>query len=228
MPWYPKAIRKEVTRHRTPMSAHRGVVLHVAVSESSSLFGYFNQKGNPTSHFYVRKDGTVEQYVDTQFVAPAQLDGNPTLVGIETQGGVTDAKHEQWTPAQVETLAQLCAWVHETHGTPLQAMKSSLKTERGVGPHRLGIDPWRVSGGEHWSTSYGKTCPGDAKVAQVPTVIKRAEDIVAEKFRFLVKNKAGATVVETESDDWFDRIAETIKKEVIAHRYALVLKEVVE
>ena len=174
MAWFPGAIRKVVARHRTPMARHRGVCFHVAVSEGASLFGYFNQPGNPTSHFYVRRDGTVEQYVDTQFRTPAQLEGNPSMIGIETQGGVHNVDTEPWTLDQLDALARISAWTNRVHGIPLVRMTNSLPATRGIGYHRLGIDPWRVSGGEHWSDSYGKICPGSGKIAQVPRIITMA------------------------------------------------------
>ncbi len=176
MAWYPGAIRKTVARHRTPMARHRGICNHVAVSEAASLFNYFNQPGNPTSHFYVRRDGKVEQYVDTQFRAPANLEGNPTLISIETQGGVRDVDHEPWTSAQVATLADIAAWANRVHGIPLVAMADSRPSTTGIGYHRLGVEPWRVDGGELWSSAYGKVCPGAAKIAQIPDIIRRARD----------------------------------------------------
>jgi len=71
MAWYPGAIRKEIKKFRTPMRVtNRAFILHVAVSEAASLYGYFSGAA-VASHFYVRKNGTVEQYVDTRFQAPA-------------------------------------------------------------------------------------------------------------------------------------------------------------
>jgi N-acetylmuramoyl-L-alanine amidase len=175
--WYPGAIRKVVARHRTAMARYRGICNHVAVSEAASLFNYFNQAGNPTSHFYVRRDGNVEQYVDTQFQAPANLEGNPSLVSIETQGGVQNVDREPWTAAQLETLAGIAAWAHRVHGIPLVAMADSRPSTTGIGYHRLGIEPWRVDGGETWSSAYGKVCPGAAKIAQIPGIIRRARDL---------------------------------------------------
>src|SRR6266508_4058674 len=175
MAWYPGAIRKEVTRHRTPMARYRGVCNHVAVSEAASLFGYFNEPGNPTSHFYVRKSGVVEQYVSTAYRAPAQLEGNSSMISIETQGGVTHLETEPWTEAQLQTLAGIAHWAHQLHGVPLVRMTGSRPETRGIGYHRLGIDPWRVDGGERWSKAYGKVCPGNAKIAQIPEIIARAK-----------------------------------------------------
>ena len=188
MAWLPGAIRKEVTRHRTPIELiggqYRGVVYHIAASEGASLFNYFNQPGNPTSHFYVRYDGTVEQYVDTRYRAPAQLDGNPTLISIETQGGTADTPNQpnscdqqQWTTSQREALAQITAWLHGINGMPLIPMTSSRSESRGVGYHRLGVDPYRVNGGERWSTAYGKACPCEDRIMSIPGIITRAQAI---------------------------------------------------
>lgn len=178
MAWYPKAIRKPITRHDTPMTRYRGACNHVAVSEGSSLYGYFNQAGNPTSHFYVRKTGVVEQYVDTRFQAPAQLQGNHDLISIETQGGVNSVDAEPWTAEQIQTLAEMHAWMHRTHGIKLQLMPNSRSTSFGVGYHKLGVDPFRVDGGELWSKAYGKVCPGAAKIKQIPTIIAKAAALV--------------------------------------------------
>lgn len=178
MAWYPKAVRKEIKRHRTLRSNKGGrVCLHVAVSEGSSLFGYFNQKGSPTSHFYVRKDGTIEQYVDTKYRAPANLDGNSSLISFESQGGVKNVDSEPWTAAQVEALAECIAWLHKVEGVPLQLMPNSKVTSTGIGYHKLGVDPYRVSGGEKWSSSYGKVCPGAGKIKQIPAIVARAKQL---------------------------------------------------
>lgn len=171
MAWYPKAIRKPITRHDTPMLRYRGICHHVAVSEGTSLFSYFNIPGNATSHFYVRRTGKVEQYVDTKFRAPAQLEGNPTMISIETQGGKVNADTEPWDPAQVEALIELDAWIAKTHGIPLQMMKDSKPTSKGFGYHKLGVNPYRVDGGELWSKATGKICPGGAKIKQISSSI---------------------------------------------------------
>lgn len=156
--------------------AHNRMNLHVAVSEAASLRGVFNRLGQPSSHFYVRKDGSVEQYVDTDQRAEADYEGNDATVSVETQGGVNNAQAEPWTDAQVEALARLFAWVVTTHGVPARLATDSRigDTSKGLSWHRLGIDPWRVAGGMRYSTSRGKVCPGDAKIAQIPAVLARA------------------------------------------------------
>jgi hypothetical protein len=178
MAWMPGAIRKEITKFRTPLRRRRGVCLHVAVSESASLYGFFSG-AKVCSHFYVRKDGTIEQYVSTAYQAPANYQGNSSLISVETQGGVHNANSEPWTAAQVEALARISAWASKTHGIPLIEMPNSRPESVGIGYHKLGVDPYRVDGGERWSTSYGKICPGAGKIAQVDRIILRARQILA-------------------------------------------------
>lgn len=178
MAWAPFAIRKEIKKFRTPLRRRRGVCLHVAVSEGQSLYGYFSG-AKVCSHFYVRKDGTVEQYVSTAYQAPANLQGNSSLISVETQGGVRNANSEPWTSAQIEALAKICAWASKTHGIPLIKMPNSRSTSVGIGYHKLGVDPYRVDGGERWSSSYGKICPGAGKIAQVDRIVARARQILA-------------------------------------------------
>lgn len=171
--WVP--IEAQYLPGRTLTACNR-VNLHVAVSEGWSLRGFFNFPKRPSSHFYVRRDGTVEQYVDTAYRAEADLDGNDATISVETQGGLFSAQAEPWTPEQVEALARIYAWAVTTHGVALQVAQDSRVgvTSHGLSWHRLGIDPWRVPGGMRYSASRGKVCPGDAKIAQVATIFARA------------------------------------------------------
>lgn len=177
MAWMPGAIRKEIPKHnRRTTSLRNRTNLHVAVSEASSLYGYFSGAG-VCSHFYVRKDGTIEQYVSTVYYSAADYQGNDATISVETQGGVHDAQGEPWTGEQITALAKIVAWVHLTHPSiPVRLAVDSRKGEssKGVSWHRLGIDPWRVVGGMRYSTSRGKVCPGNAKIAQIPEVVALA------------------------------------------------------
>src|SRR3989304_2012376 len=49
---------------------------------------------------------------------------------------------------------------------------------RGLAYHRQGVDPWRVDGGQRWSTAYGKECPGPTRIRQLSEeIIPRARQI---------------------------------------------------
>jgi hypothetical protein len=163
-----------VSPSRPRRAKGRAVVFHVAASEATSLFGYFST-ASVDSHFYVARDGTIEQYVDTDLQAYASLAANASTISVETQGGVTNPDGEPWTEAQVQSLARIARWAHDTEGVPLTLMPDSRPSSRGVGWHRLGIDPWRITGGEVWSSSRGKLCPGAAKIGQVPRVVALAQ-----------------------------------------------------
>lgn len=176
---YPGAIWKPIEAQYLSglrMAAYNRINLHVAVSEAPSLHGFFNAKGCASSHFYVRKDGTVEQYVDTAYRAEADLDGNDATISIETQGGLAKPQQEPWTDAQVTALASLFAWAVAEHGIEPRLAKDSKPgpSSRGLSWHRLGVDPWRVDGGMRYSLARGKVCPGDAKIAQIPTILALA------------------------------------------------------
>lgn len=191
---FPGAISRLVTasKGRQRLTSYHRLNLHVAVSESASLYDQFNRTGQVDSHFYVRRDGTVEQYVDTAWRAFADLDGNDATISVETQGGVTNPDSEPWTAAQLEVLAQLYAWVVRTHGIAHKIATSSHADERshGLSWHRLGIDGnfpalpdvragrTQRGGGMHYSSAGGKICPGAGKIYQIPGIFDRTTQIL--------------------------------------------------
>lgn len=163
-----------------------GIVLHVAASEAASLHGWFsNPSARASSHFYVRRDGTVEQYVSLADRSWAQQHGNDRLISIETQGMGSG----EWTAAQVASLARLCKELAAEYGFPLRQMTSSKVTEKGIGYHALGVaitaeqlkKGVSQTGGELWSSARGKVCPGPDRIKQVPSIIKQAKTGKASK-----------------------------------------------
>lgn len=192
---YPGAEWRPIDSQYLPnrrMSEYNRVNLHVAVSEAASLWPVFNKPKAASSHFYVRRNGTAEQYIDTAYQGEADVEGNDATISIETQGGMHNADTEQWTAAQVETLAQIYAWAVKTHGIKLQIASSSQRnsTSHGLSWHRLGIDgnfpalpdPGagrnQRGGGMYWSTSRGKLCPGRGKILQARAIYDRAVSIL--------------------------------------------------
>lgn len=192
MAWYPAAIRKPLTTKTwRSITGPRRLILHTAVSSASSLWSYYNSNSVPYSHFYLRADGTLEQYVDTRHEAPANLEANDDSISVESQdrGGPfpswSGSNVPPWTPAQLDALARLAAWLHEVHDIPLAALPDSDSGRRGVGWHRLGIDGnfpdgllggrLQRGGGETWSTSRGKVCPGDNRIRQIAEIIAQAK-----------------------------------------------------
>jgi hypothetical protein len=167
------------------MAVYNRVNLHVQAG-TGSLFGFFNQSGRASSHFWVSYGGVVEQYVDTKLQAEADLDGNDATVSIETEGGTgAGADTDPWTSAQINALVALCRWIMDTHGIP-KVQASSSKTDsssKGLSWHRLGIDGNfpalpdiragrnQRGGGMKYSSSNGKLCPGGGKIQQIPGIL---------------------------------------------------------
>lgn len=166
---YSKAAWKPLPENSTqPKITPKQVILHSAVSKSSSLFTFFKRRTVVVeSHFYIDRDGDVEQYMDTGRKADANRWGNSRAISVETWDD-GDPDRTPWTAAQIEALAQLIVWISRTHGIPIRLCKTWLSP--GVGYHvQFGSPgPW---------TPARKTCPGKARVRQVPQVISRAVEI---------------------------------------------------
>ena len=145
-----------------------GAVLHVASGTSRSLYPYFNgPSGGIESHFYIRDDGTTEQYRDTRYEADANLHANSftgkdgKLYGyasIETWG----LDNGVWNPAMLTEIKRLLSWLSTTHRFPLH--KCATPTDPGVGYHVMfgAPGPW---------TPVAKTCPGPNRIKQFNNVI---------------------------------------------------------
>ena len=164
-------------RKRTRTDA---IVLHVTASLADSQHVWFNNpRSAASSHLHIALDGTIEQYVDLDLIAWASGEGNARTVSIETAGTASG----EWTPEQCVSLVHALAWLCGHYDVPVVLMDSSDVDEVGIGWHRLGIDgafPALPSilagreqrgGGEHWSSSRGKVCPGDDRIEQIPEIV---------------------------------------------------------
>jgi N-acetyl-anhydromuramyl-L-alanine amidase AmpD len=178
MAWYPAATRREIRPGANdPAIEVVGAILHVDAGDAGTLFDYFNgPSGGIESHFYVRRDGKVEQYRSTGVEADANLKANSFLdsagvrrgyVSIETQG----LEAGEWTPAQLAAIKALLLWLADKHGFPLRPVPKH--TAAGVGYHTMfgAPGPW---------TPAAKTCPGPARIRQfkkdlVPWMAKQSK-----------------------------------------------------
>lgn len=205
---YPGAIWKPITADklygpgiRPPLTVWNRVNIHSTASTASSQFNYFNRSGIPDSHFHVAYDGVVEQYVDTDMQAFADLDGSDATISIETQGVSESTGDEEWRSAQAEAIAKLIAWIMETHPIPRKlAIDSKIGTSsHGLSWHRLGIDGnfpalpsiqagrLQRGGGMHYSEDFGKVCPGYKRITQIfSTVWPRTQAILDGTGGFLM------------------------------------------
>ena len=158
---------------KTPMSRYDIVCIHTIVGYAPAH----------AAHFSTHDDGRIGQSRDTKYRSAANLEGNHRVIAIENEDG---AKDVPLTDKQIDACAKILAWAHKTHGVPLQLCPNSKPGSRGLAYHRQGVDgnfggykyPGRVSGGEKWSTSFGKVCPRDKRIAQLPEILRRAKLIV--------------------------------------------------
>lgn len=190
----PFAKKKLISKwNKTPISRWRRMNLHVAVSEQESLYSMFSNSNSSCSHFYVAKDGTIEQYIDTKYRSAADMNGNDSTISVETQGGVKNPDSEPWTAAQVKSLIKLWAWARDTHKIKNQVAKNTQTNDNSAGLswHRLGVEGNFASrkgilslsykpGGIKYSSARGKICPGDAKILQIPKIWEAANSPVKD------------------------------------------------
>ena len=177
--WMPGAVRKPLTRNYTNQTRKvtNAVILHIAVSESATLQDWFNNpRAGASSHFYVRRDGTIEQYIPINLISWAGVQSDARAISVETQG----VGHGAWTDAQIVAMQQIIRYCQSIYpGIPSRVMRSSKKSETGIGWHKLGVPATyaqklrRVSqtGGELWSGAVGKICPGPDRIKQIPGLV---------------------------------------------------------
>jgi len=163
---------------RNPMSRYDVVCVHTIVGYAPAH----------AAHFSVKANGTILQSRDTRYQSAANLHGNPRVIAIENEdhGGAFGTwgggNVPRLTDEQVEANGKILAWANAEHGIPLQLCPDSRPGSRGLAYHRQGIDgnfggmrfPGRVSGGEVWTEHFGKVCPGDNRIAQLPDILAAA------------------------------------------------------
>ena len=117
------------------MHANWGLLLHHAVA-NGSLYNYFNSpSAQASAHFWVSRDGWIEQYVDSEQVAWHAGPANDTYCGVETEGCSVAPHAEPMTTQMVNALATLYAEGHRRHGWP-NAL-ANQDGQRGFGYHRM-------------------------------------------------------------------------------------------
>jgi murein DD-endopeptidase MepM/ murein hydrolase activator NlpD len=208
MAWYPKALKKPISHNYTrTVTGKDCVILHTAASNGDSLQAWFNNpSAQASSHFYVRKSGVVEQYIDSKYMSWANVQGNPRSVTIETEG----IGNEEWTAKQVQAIVALCQWACKTHSIPIRQMASSAASEKGIGWHRLGCDgnyPTtgilrgrnQRGGGQDWTgaAGYGRACPGDDRIKQMPAIIAAVKGTKSTKATKAATKETKETTVGT-------------------------------
>jgi hypothetical protein len=151
-----KLLPESSTQHSiTP----RIVILHSAGSKGS-LYNFFKNSSNLESHFWVGGDGTIEQYINTNVKADANLKANSFAISIETES--TPSALEPWTAKQIQSIISLVDWCCHAHNIPRQQVKTWDGS--GIGWHVMfgSPGPW---------TPVAKVCPGPARIEQIKEVV---------------------------------------------------------
>lgn len=180
--------------HQPTMARHDIICLHTMVGYLTSTDAMFKRNGwdGTESHFGVGGkwgsdrdadlDGKIYQWGDTKYVAHANLAGNHRIISIETADNApaTVEAIAEWTPKQLDAIVKLVAWACETHDIPPVLVADSKPNRRGIAYHRQGcehslgvgrVPGYLVAGGERWSSSLGKGCPGPRRIAQLKTIV---------------------------------------------------------
>lgn len=195
-------------------------------------------------HIYVRADGSFVQIQDLLLRSAASVEANPYSIAIvaEDMGRAfpswSGSNVPPYTSAQVDTIVRILVWICRRFGLPAEAVRDScLSGTRGVAWHRLGISgnfpSWpsifrgRRAGCQSWSHSFGKVCPGDARIRQI-------NNVIIPRVRALLAGTPTPTPTPT-PEDWFDMASEAQLREIVreeneraAHRAACPVRMVKE
>lgn len=163
------------------MVEQRGLVIHIAQGYYEGTISYQKNPAVDVSSTFVLagprdiqyggRDGKTAQVVDTDIACWTQRAGNGHWLSVECSGF---APGDALSAAQIESIAQLFARGHREYGWPLQIAHDP--NGRGLGHHSMGSN----EGDCDWSgANWGHCdCPGDKIIAQKPTILARAIQIV--------------------------------------------------
>ncbi len=136
-----------------------GLVLHIEQGTEAGTFSWFNQsQAQSSAHFGNPKHGDLEQFVDIDNVAWAQVAGNHAWISVENEGKSGDSL----TASQISKLGDLLGWLHWYEDVPLQLADNPAGF--GLGYHAMGGQAW----GGHLQ------CPGKPVIGQRLLIIERA------------------------------------------------------
>jgi hypothetical protein len=155
---------------KTGMKRPKGLIIHI--SEAPHLASIYNWFNNPnqiimtskgpksvkaSAHFGIGLDGTIWQFVDTNYMAYAQMGGNADYLSVEHVGYAGN----ELTEPQINALAWLFGFLQDVYG--FSAALANQPGKEGLGYHSMGA-AW---GHQH--------CPGPKIIAQRSDIIWRSQ-----------------------------------------------------
>jgi N-acetylmuramoyl-L-alanine amidase-like protein len=139
------------------VSPNIGLILHHAVMNGSGWNLFNNPSTEASAHFWVFKDGRIEQYVDTNVVAWHGRSLNSRYVGVETEGCPSAPHAEAMTEPMVAALGRLYAEGMRVHGW--RNALANRDGEPGFGFHRMAV---------------ATACPCDVRLNMRQEILSRA------------------------------------------------------
>jgi hypothetical protein len=156
------AVKRAISKnfnHGGMIRPFQGLVLHIQQGKESGTYSWFNDdRAQASAHFGNPKHGHLEQFVDINDVAWAQMAGNHRWISVENEGMSGDGL----TPSQIDNLANLMAWLHWNEDVPLKLANN---------PHESGLG-YHAMGGQRWGGHL--QCPGTPIIYQRTVILERA------------------------------------------------------
>jgi len=186
IPW---AIWDPITdRDRKAQSPVR-MTVHTAWVNAPDIYGPRRGQGNTYAHVYNPTRGALRQHQELNRMSRADLHGNGQTVSVENQ----DERREMpFSDSQLDNMARLFALLVTAPGSKVPNRIATVNDTRGLAWHRLGIkgnfgrfDPndmttWcGTQTGERWSDAFGKLCPTNARIRQIPEIYARAQKYIS-------------------------------------------------
>lgn len=143
-------------------------IIHSAVDAPgpSSLFPFFARSDvKVETTFFIKNDGAIEQYMDTEVRADGNRWANGFAVSIETEDD-GDPDQRPWTLAQIVSMRRLLEWLFRVHPKIKRRICPAWNAP-GVGWHSMWGAP------SPWTPTRGKTCPGLTRIPQFRREIVR-------------------------------------------------------
>jgi hypothetical protein len=233
-----KPLAGPITRARLPKIDRDIICVHTIVGNMRSTWQNWERDGysGVESTFLIGGgwgwdeasglDGIAWQTMEADRQADANFMGSRRVISIETgdNAPARPADIKRWTPKQAAKLVDVIAWCCEEYRIPAVLIPDTKPGRRGLAYHRQGCEHsdgigshpgFLMPGGERWSTSLGKECPGPVRIRQfideiIPAVRERleGEDVLNDADKAWLKTTIRAEVAQAVGDVWS---AEVIK-----------------
>jgi hypothetical protein len=183
---YPGADYRQLAGKSTVLLSPMVINIHTMVGTLAGTESWFTPSGQSYSHFGLGGSGVVRQWQDLRYRAASDLQGNPRCISIECEdtGPLfpkwTGSNVPHFTKAQLDALDKLVTWLCARFAIP-RVLLTDACGGTGISYHRLGIDPWRGADCLHYSSSRGKACPGDNRIADIKSLFSKSASITNPK-----------------------------------------------